>query len=119
MKVVKTSGKLQALSEKLNEGINLTGNLGIGHTRWATHGEPSEENAHPQVSMSGKFAVVHNGIIENYLSVKEKLLNAGVEFTSDTDSEVIAQFLEFYYDGNILNTMSKLLKKSKVRTLLG
>ena len=103
LKVVKTSGKLQALSEKLNEGINLTGNLGIGHTRWATHGEPSEENAHPQVSMSGKFAVVHNGIIENYLSVKEKLLNAGVEFTSDTDSEVIAQFLEFYYDGNILN----------------
>lgn len=119
LKVVKTSGKLQALSEKLNEGINLTGNLGIGHTRWATHGEPSEENAHPQVSMSGKFAVVHNGIIENYLSVKEKLLNAGVEFTSDTDSEVIAQFLEFYYDGNILNTMSKLLKKIEGSYSLG
>lgn len=119
LNVVKTSGKLQVLSDKLNGGNNLIGRLGIGHTRWATHGKPSSINSHPHVSMSGKFAVVHNGIIENYLSIKEKLSNAGMKFVSDTDTEVIAQFLEFYYDGDILNTMSKLLHSIEGSYALG
>ena len=119
LEVVKTSGKLQVLSDKLDGGNNLKGRLGIGHTRWATHGKPSEKNSHPHVSMYGKFAVVHNGIIENYISIKEELLNAGMNLVSDTDTEVIAQLLEFYYDGDILNTISKLINKIEGSYALG
>ncbi len=111
IEVVKAKGRLQMLSNKLSEDSCLEGHIGIGHTRWATHGKPSEKNAHPQVSMNKKFAVVHNGIIENYISIKEELMSKGIEFISDTDTEVVAQFMEYYYDGDMLNTVFKLVKK--------
>lgn len=111
IEVVKAKGRLQMLSNKLSEDSCLEGHIGIGHTRWATHGKPSEKNAHPQVSMNKKFAVVHNGIIENYISIKEELMSKGIEFVSDTDTEVVAQFMEYYYDGDMLNTVFKLVKK--------
>lgn len=116
--VVKANGKLQMLSDKLNN-VRLCGNLGIGHTRWATHGKPSEQNSHPHVSQTGKFAVVHNGIIENYISIKEELLRSGVKFNSDTDSEVVAQLLEFYYDGDILSAVARLMQKIEGSYALG
>ena len=119
LKIVKAEGKIQALSDKLNAGCQLIGNLGIGHTRWATHGNPSEKNSHPHASMSGKFAVVHNGIIENYISIKEDLLKAGFSFNSDTDTEVIAQLLEFYYDGDIVNTVIRVINKIEGSYALG
>ncbi len=116
--VVKASGKLQALSDKLNT-MKLDGCLGIGHTRWATHGKPSEKNAHPQVSQSGKFAVVHNGIIENYLALKDELQKKGLSFCSDTDTEVVAHLLEYYYDGDIISTVEKLMQKIEGAYALG
>ena len=119
LEVVKAKGRLQMLSNKLECTHKLVGNLGIGHTRWATHGKPSEVNSHPHVSMSGKFAVVHNGIIENYLAIKEDLLNSGIKFCSDTDTEVVAQLLELYYDGNILDTICKLMNKIEGSYALG
>ena len=85
------------------------GAIGLGHTRWATHGEPSDVNSHPQVSESGRFAVVHNGIIENYMELREFLESEGVTFVSQTDTEVVAQLLEYYYDGDILATVGKVL----------
>ena len=97
LQVRKTRGRLQALAELTEEGRALSGTIGIGHTRWATHGEPNDINAHPQVSQSGLFAVVHNGIIENYADLKKKLLEKGDTFRSETDTEVVAQLLEWYY----------------------
>ena len=94
----KTKGRLQVLSDLIHGGADLEGNLGIGHTRWATHGEPNDINAHPHVSENGRIALVHNGIIENYLEIKEHLMRQGVHFTSDTDTEVVAQLLEFHYN---------------------
>lgn len=117
--VVKANGKLQVLSDKLESMGSLSGNLGIGHTRWATHGKPSERNSHPHVSGSGKFAVVHNGIIENYIAIKEELLQAGVGFSSDTDTEVVAQLLEASYDGDILGTVERLVRKIEGSYALG
>ena len=99
--VVKQKGRLAILEERiadrLLENKPLSGNLGIGHTRWATHGEPSDINSHPHVGSKNKIAVVHNGIIENYKQLKERLENWGVSFASQTDSEVIAQLAEHYY----------------------
>jgi len=102
--VVKQKGRLAALEERLLEHP-LAGHIGIGHTRWATHGEPSDINSHPHVGSKNKIAVVHNGIIENYKQLKERLEHWGVNFTSQTDSEVIAQLAEHYYNGDLLNTV--------------
>ncbi len=113
LQVKKTKGRLQVLSDLTHGGADLEGSLGIGHTRWATHGEPNDINAHPHVSENGSIALVHNGIIENYLEIKEHLLKQGVTFTSDTDSEVVAQLLEFHYNEchNMLEAVGRVLRR--------
>ena len=93
--------------------------MGLGHTRWATHGEPSDVNSHPQVSASGRIAVVHNGIIENYVQIKEFLESKGVGFVSQTDTEVVAQLLEYYYRGNIMEAVTKVLHRIEGAYALG
>ena len=105
-------GRLEALRQKL-VGNMPVGTMGIGHTRWATHGRPSDRNAHPHMDGSGKFVVVHNGIIENYLSLKEELITKGHVFLSETDSEVVAHLLEDQYDGDFEETVKKVLKLIK------
>ena len=95
LEVEKATGRLQNLIAKTDNGASLPGTLGIGHTRWATHGEPNDINSHPQVSQNGRIAVVHNGIIENYLEIREFLEEKGVVFTSQTDTEVVAQLMEY------------------------
>ena len=117
--VIKSKGRLSVLSEKTNEGKSICGNMGIGHTRWATHGEPSDTNAHPHLSKSGKFAVVHNGIIENYLKLRAYLEEKGFEFISETDTEVIAHLFEYYYKGDIIDTMLKVINKVNGSYALG
>jgi len=106
--VNKAEGKLINLKNKI-DGMGLTSNIGIGHTRWATHGRPSDYNAHPHTSQNGKFAVVHNGIVENYLRLKETYL-ADEVFTSETDTEVVAHMLEKFYNGNFEETVVKVLE---------
>ncbi len=110
LRVVKRSGKLQALAEAL-EAETLEGHLGIGHTRWATHGAPTDPNAHPHTTEDGKIAVVHNGIIENYQELKEALLARGHRFRSETDSEVIAHLVEEKYQGDLLKALQEALKE--------
>ncbi len=117
--VVKSKGRLSVLDGILRGGRELPGTVGIGHTRWATHGAPSDVNSHPQVSDGGKFAVVHNGIIENYLYLKNHLIRRGVEFVSDTDTEVVAQLLEYYYRDNVLEAIQKVLSKVEGSYALG
>ena len=95
--VRKAKGRLQALADLTEEGRAVPGTLGVGHTRWATHGEPNDINAHPQVSENGLFAVVHNGIIENYALLRAQLMQKGYTFRSQTDTEVVAQLLAYYY----------------------
>lgn len=113
LQVKKSKGRLKVLSDMIHGGADMEGTLGIGHTRWATHGEPSDVNAHPHVSESGNIALVHNGIIENYMEIKEHLLKLGVKFTSDTDSEVVAQLLEFHYNEchNMLEAVGRVLRR--------
>jgi len=104
--VVKQKGRLAALENRL-ENEPILGNIGIGHTRWATHGEPSDVNSHPHLGSGSKIAIVHNGIIENYKNLKERLEVKGVKFASQTDSEVVAQLAEQYYNGDLLDTVIK------------
>ncbi|MBQ4516051.1 MAG: glutamine--fructose-6-phosphate transaminase (isomerizing), partial [Clostridia bacterium] len=117
--VIKTKGKLNALSEKTDGGKNVKGTIGIGHTRWATHGKPSDINSHPHTSNSGKIAVVHNGIIENYVELKEFLIKKGYNFVSETDTEAIAHLADYYYNGDLLKMIAKLIKKLKGSYALG
>lgn len=116
--VVKQKGRLAALETRLKD-TPLDGHLGIGHTRWATHGEPSDINSHPHVGSKSKIAVVHNGIIENYTRLKERLERKGVTFTSQTDSEVIAQLCEYYYTGDIIETVIKVTNRLEGSYALG
>ena len=111
LQVAKAKGRLSVLSEKVDGGKKLFGTIGVGHTRWATHGEPSDANSHPLLSDSGRIAVVHNGIIENYMEIKEFLQERGVLFHSDTDTEVVAQLLDYYYQGDILDAVQKVLHR--------
>lgn len=118
IKMKKSKGRLAVLEEKLADD-GLLGTMGIGHTRWATHGEPSDTNSHPHLSRSGRFAVVHNGIIENYLKLRQKLTAKGFEFISETDTEVIAHMVEYYYNGNILETVAKVVERVEGSYALG
>ena len=106
IEVVKASGKISALEEKLKK-TSVKGQVGIAHTRWATHGAPTEANAHPHVSFDGKISIVHNGIIENYAALKKKLQADGVEFKSETDTEVVAHLIAKYYKGNLKDAVLK------------
>ena len=110
--IEKRSGKLTELKDAL-EGKTASGSVGIGHTRWATHGVPNDQNAHPHQNVDNKFALVHNGIIENYVQMKETLVSDGVEFTSDTDTEVVVQQLAKEWDGDLLSTTLGVAKNLK------
>ncbi len=116
--VRKTKGRLSVLESKIS-GENITGNIGIGHTRWATHGEPSDVNSHPHTSKRGDIAVVHNGIIENYASLKEKLISRGYEFVSETDTEVVSHLLDYYYNGDMLDAIIRVTEKLEGSYALG
>ena len=119
MQVEKAKGRLQVLYDMVQGGATLHGTIGVGHTRWATHGAPSDVNSHPQVSENGRFAVVHNGIIENYAELREFLQSEGVQFVSDTDTEVAAQLLEYYYQGDLLDAVVRTLHTIRGAYALG
>ena len=119
--VKKSKGRLAVLSGMTDGGRAVPGCLGIGHTRWATHGEPNDVNSHPHLSENGRVAVVHNGIIENYVEIKEFLSAKGVAFRSDTDTEVVAQLLEYYINGGdeVLGAVYKVLHRIEGAYALG
>ncbi len=119
IKVVKARGRLKVLDEMTHGGEMLPGTMGIGHTRWATHGAPNDTNAHPHFNKDESIVVVHNGIIENYLKLKKKLESKGYEFCSDTDTEVVAHLLDYYYDGNPLTAISKIMHRVEGSYALG
>ena len=105
--VSKVTGRISNLCERTADGKNCPGTVGIGHTRWATHGAPTDTNAHPHMSNDGKFAVVHNGIIENYIALREELIQKGYRFESQTDTEVIVHLIEMYYTGDLKKAVIK------------
>ena len=107
IEIDKTKGRLADLSKKIDGGEHIPSTIGIGHTRWATHGKPSDENSHPHLSENGKFAIVHNGIIENYAELKSELIKEGFSFRSETDTEVVANLLEKNDNGDFLETVKK------------
>ena len=115
----KAKGRLKVLSELTHDGATLPGTMGIGHTRWATHGSPSDTNAHPHYNQSQSIVVVHNGIIENYLKLKKRLEKKGYVFVSETDTEVIAHLLDHYYDGNPLRAVTKIMHRMEGSYALG
>lgn len=115
----KAKGRLKVLSELTHDGATLPGTLGIGHTRWATHGSPSDTNAHPHFNGKQSIVVVHNGIIENYLKLKKRLEKKGYTFVSETDTEVIAHLLDYYYDGNPLRAVTKIMHRMEGSYALG
>ena len=119
--MVKTKGRLKVLSELTHDGETLPGTVGIGHTRWATHGSPSDINAHPHFNESGSIVVVHNGIIENYLKIKLQLEERGYEFVSETDTEVIAHLLDYFYNkgNNPLEAITKVMHRVEGSYALG
>lgn len=117
--VSKTVDRISELKSITNGGKSIAGNIGIGHTRWATHGAPSVENAHPHLSFDKRFAVVHNGIIENYVALKEELEEDGIEFKSDTDTEVVPNLIAKYYRGDLLCAVQKAVKRLKGSYALG
>lgn len=117
--MVKSMGRLKVLDDITHGGTSLPGVQGIGHTRWATHGEPSDLNAHPHYNKDGSIVVVHNGIIENYIKLKKKLETKGYEFISQTDTEVIAHMLDYYYNGNPLETITKIMHRMEGSYALG
>ena len=119
IQTVKTKGKIKDLRELTHDGTDLAGTVGIGHTRWATHGEPSDVNSHPHVNASETIAVVHNGIIENYLELKNRLLAKGYVFQSETDTEVVTLMLDYYFDGDLLKTLSKVMSRIEGSYALG
>ena len=116
--VAKSVGRLAALKEKIKNNTP-EGVMGIGHTRWATHGRPSDMNAHPHASEDGKFAVVHNGIIENYKQIKDFLIEEGYSFVSETDTETVAKLLDYYYVDDPVDTIIKVLSEIKGSYALG
>lgn len=117
--VKKATGRLEALREKSNNGKDLPGTLGIGHTRWATHGKPTELNSHPHMSENGRIAIVHNGIIENFEVLKEMLQKRGRKFISETDTEVVAQLIDYHYQGDIVKAVSTAMLELKGSYALG
>ena len=121
LQVEKAVGRLKVLSEQIHGGADLEGCIGLGHTRWATHGAPNIINSHPHGSENGKFAVIHNGIIENYVEIKEFLIGQGIRFKSETDTEVVAQLLEFYYNEchDFLEAVGRVLRRIEGAYALG
>ena len=119
IEVIKAKGRLQALREMTDNGMAVKGLCGIGHTRWATHGEPSVVNAHPHFSKEKRVVVVHNGIIENYQELRASLEKKGYEFLSQTDTEVLAHLLDHYYEGNPLEAISKAMMRIRGSYALG
>lgn len=119
LETVKTTERIKNLKDKTENGKKVKGAIGIGHTRWATHGAPSHENAHPHISQNRKFAVVHNGIIENYIALREELKAEGVDFVSETDTEVIPQLIEKYYDGDFFSAVAKAVSRLEGSYALG
>ena len=117
--VSKVTGRISNLCERTADGKNCPGTVGIGHTRWATHGAPTDTNAHPHMSNDGKFAVVHNGIIENYIALREELTEKGYRFESQTDTEVIVHLIEMYYTGNLKNAVIKASSRLRGSYALG
>lgn len=119
IRTAKSRGRLKILNELTHGGETLPGTAGIGHTRWATHGSPSDINAHPHHNKDGSIVVVHNGIIENYLKLKKKLEGKNYQFVSETDTEVIAHLLDEYYQGNPLQAITKIMHRMEGSYALG
>ena len=121
LQVKKAKGRLKVLSDIIQGGKSVEGTLGIGHTRWATHGEPNDINAHPHLSGDGKVAVVHNGIIENYVELRDFLKGRGYKFCSETDTEVVTQLLAYYYAecGDIFDAVFKVIHRIEGAYALG
>lgn len=119
IQVKKATGRLKVLSEMTHDGTTMPGTIGIGHTRWATHGAPSDVNAHPHYNKERTIAVVHNGIIENYVKLRTRLQEKGYTFVSETDTEVLAHLLDYYYTGNPIETITKVMHRVEGSYALG